>query len=355
MRLICIEEHAIDPAIMRAAQSTMDRDAPYMRTQSSANAAAARDERGQHVVDLAVATKMGVELGAGRLRDMDEHGIDMQIVSYSSPAQLAPPEQAVALTTAANDRLATAVAANPQRLQGFAVLPWQTPLAAADELDRAVTELGLKAVLIVGRPGETFLDDTRYEPVLSKLAELGVPLYLHPYYPIPQVQQAYYAGLPAAVSTEFSLGAWGWHHEAGIHLLRLILSGVFERFPALQVISGHWGEMVPFYLSRLDQVLPRAVTGLSATISEVFRAHVWVTPSGMFDEPHVRFVRDTVGFDRLIWSTDYPYVSMDGTRSFLDRLSLTERERQQITHGNAETLFRLPRTAGADVELPFVA
>ncbi|QWF84904.1 amidohydrolase family protein [Amycolatopsis sp. CA-230715] len=343
MRLICIEEHAVDPEIMRAAKSTMDRDAPYLRAQSSANAAAPNgDGRGQRVVDLAVANRMGVDLGAGRLRDMDEHGIDMQIVSYTSPAQLAPPEQAVALTTTANDRLAAAVAANPLRLQGFAVLPWQAPLAAAEELDRAVAELGLKAVLIVGRPGETFLDAPRYEPVLGKLAELRVPLYLHPYYPIPQVREAYYAGLPDAVSTEFSLGAWGWHHEAGIHLLRLILSGVFERFPALQVISGHWGEMVPFYLSRLDQVLPTAVTGLSASISEIFRRHVWVTPSGMFNVPHFQFVRDTVGVDRIIWSTDYPYVSMDGTRSFLDSLPLTERERRQITHGNAETLFRLP-------------
>jgi hypothetical protein len=265
----------------------------------------------------------------------------MQIVSYSSPIQLVPAEQAVELATAANDRLAAAVTANPDRLRGFAALPWQAPSATVDELDRAVTELGLNGVLIVGRPGDTFLDDPRYEPVLSKLAELRVPLYLHPYFPSRQVQEVYYAGLPDAVSAEFSLGAWGWHHEAGVHLLRLILSGAFERLPGLQVISGHWGEMVPFYLSRLDQVLSRHVTGLSATVSETFREHVWVTPAGIVDEPHFRFVRDVVGIDRIIWSTDYPYVTMNGNRSFLDGLNLSEAERAQIMHGNAEKLFRL--------------
>lgn len=343
MRLICVEEHAIDEAIMAAAKSTMEQQAPYARVQSAASAAAPDpDAPAQHVVEMGEAVRAGGDLGAGRLRDMDEHGIDLQVVSYSSPIQLTPADQAVALATAANDRLGAAVAANPDRLQGFAALPWQAPLAAVDELDRAVTELGLRGVLIVGRPGVTFLDDPRYEPVLAKLAELGVPLYLHPFHPIRQVQQAYYAGLPDAVSAEFSLGAWGWHHEAGVHLLRLILSGAFERFPALQVISGHWGEMVPFYLSRLDQVLSRHVTGLSATVSETFRAHVWVTPAGIVDEPHFRFVRDVVGVDRIIWSTDYPYVTMNGNRSFLEDADLTETERHQVMHGNAEALFRLP-------------
>jgi uncharacterized protein len=342
VKLICIEEHTIDPAIVRAAQPALDREAPYMRLQSSRDAMAQpHDERRPTVVDMREALRLGADLGAGRLRRMDEHGIDMQIVSYSSPAQLAPADQAVALTRAANDRLAAAVTSHPQRLQGFAVLPWQAPLAAADELDRAVTELGLKGALIVGRPGGTFLDDPRYEPVLRKLTDLRVPLYLHPFHPLPQVQQAYYAGLPDKVTTEFSLGGWGWHHEAGIHLLRLILSGVFERFPALQVISGHWGEMVPFYLTRLDQVMPTAITGLSKAISETYRTNVWVTPSGIFDAAHFEFVRATIGIDRLIWSVDYPYLTLDGTQPFIDALPISDEEREKISHHNAETLFRM--------------
>jgi uncharacterized protein len=342
MRLICIEEHAVDVPIVRASQPALDREAPYMRSPSPGRAPhSARTKERPSLVDLSEAVRLGADLGEGRIQAMDEHGIDMQIVSYSSPAQLAPADQAVELTRAANDRLAKAVTANPQRLAGFAVLPWQAPLAAAEELDRAVTELGLKGVLIVGRPGETFLDDPRYEPVLRKITDLQVPLYLHPFNPLPQVQQVYYAGLPDGVTNGFSLSGWGWHHEAGIHLLRLILSGVFERFPTLQVVSGHWGEMVPFYLSRLDAVMPTGVTGLSKSITETYHSNVWVTPSGMFDAPQFQFIRDTIGVDRLIWSVDYPYLTLDGTRSFLDSLPISDEELQKITHLNAEALFRV--------------
>ncbi len=221
------------------------------------------------------------------------------------------------------------------------MLPWQLPGEAAEELDRAVTELGLRGVLLAGRPGDTFLDDPAYRPVLEKITELDVPLYLHPFHPLPQVQQAYYAGLPEEVSTQFSLGGWGWHHEAGIHLLRLILSGVFERLPGLQVISGHWGELVPFYLHRLDHVIPTSISGLEKTVSEIYRSNVWITPSGMFHRAHFEFLRETIGLDRLIWSVDYPYLTLDGTRSFLDGLSLDSAEKHKITHGNAEKLFQL--------------
>ena len=342
MRLICIEEHTVDAAITRAAQPALDREAPYMRLQSSPDASSgARSADRPSIVEMGEAVRLGADLGEGRLRAMDEHGIDMQIVSYSSPAQLAPEDRAVELTRAANDRLAAAIAAHPDRLAGFAVLPWQSPAAAVEEVERAVTGLGLRGVLIVGRPGETFLDDPRYEPVLRKIAELRVPLYVHPFHPVPQVQRAYYAGLPDEVTAGFSLGGWGWHHEAGIHVLRLILSGVFERLPDLQVISGHWGEMVPFYLSRLDSVIPANVTGLSKSITETYRSNVWVTPSGLFDAPHFQFIRDAVGVDRLIWSVDYPYLTLDGTRKFVDGLPISEEERHKITHRNAEALFRL--------------
>lgn len=335
MRLICVEEHTVDQAITEAARPTMERDAPYVRLQNATTAP--HNELRPSMRPMPEAVRLAADLGEGRIRQMDEHGIDMQIVSYSSPAQLAP----VALAQAANDRLAAAVAANPTRLRGFATLPWQAPQAAADELDRAVTELGLNGVLLLGRPGSTFLDDPRYDPVLRKLTDLDVPLYLHPFHPVPEVQQAYYAGLPDQVTSQFSLAGWGWHHEAGVHVLRMILAGVFERFPALQVLSGHWGEMVPFFLSRLDVAMPTAVTGLPRTITETYRAHVWVTPSGLFDEAQFEFIRATIGVDRLIWSVDYPYLTLTGTRPFLDALSLTEEDKHKITHENAEKLFRL--------------
>ncbi|MBY8860364.1 amidohydrolase family protein [Nocardia sp. CA2R105] len=341
MTLICIEEHAIDQSIAAAAGPVLAREAPYMRMQSSSSSPVPQGPGRRPAVDIAEALRLGNDLGPGRIRRMDEHGIDMQIVSWTSPIQLVPEAEAIDLCRSANDRLSQAVAAHPDRLQGLAALPWQLPDAAVDELDRAVTELGLRGVLILGRPGAGFLDDSIYQPVLERIAALRVPLYVHPFHPVPQVQKAYYAGFDDKVSSELSLGAWGWHHEAGIHVLRLILAGVFERLPGLQVISGHWGEMVPFYLSRLDDVLSPGDTGLSRTITEVYRSNVWVTPSGMFHRPHFDFIRTVVGLDRLIWSADYPFLHLDGTREFLDELDITTDEREQITHLNAERLFRL--------------
>lgn len=265
----------------------------------------------------------------------------MQVVSYGSLAQLTPGDQAVALTQAANNRLAEAIAANPARLSGFAMLPWQDPQAAAAELDRSVTQLGLKGVLLLGRPGLRFLDDPGYAPVLEKLNDLRVPLYAHPGIPLPDVQQAYYSGFSPEVTAQFSLTGWGWHHEAGVHVLRLILSGTFEKYPRLQVISGHWGEMVPFYLHRLDDMLPPNVTGLSRTITEMYLNHVWVTPSGLFDLPHFQFIHTVIGADRIIWSVDYPYLTLDGTREFLAKLPVSEQDREKIAHLNAEKLFNL--------------
>ena len=281
------------------------------------------------------------DVGAGRISDMDANGIDMQVLSYSNAAQLVPANQAIELARAANDRLAEVVRANPSRFAAFATLPWQQPEAAARELERAVTDLGLRGTLIIGRPGDTFLDDTRYAPILAKLDELRVPLYVHPGPPLPQVRDPYYGGFDKEVSARLSLFGWGWHNEAGIHVIRLMLAGTFDTFPDLQVISGHWGEMVPFYLQRMDDALPQDATRLSRTITDTYRAHVHVTPSGMLNLPHFMFIQEVVGIDRIMFAVDYPYLTNTGARRFLEALPVSERERAQIAHGNAEALLRL--------------
>lgn len=337
MRIICIEEHAIYLDIAKAAQPALQREAPYIGLQSSVPRPHLEDR--PSAVTMREAVALGTDIGQRRIKEMDDHGIQMQAVSWVSPAQLAPADQALSLARAANDRLAEAIRANPARLSGFAVLPWQEPRAAVAELDRSVSDLGLKGVLLAGRPGATFLDDPKYAPVLQRLSDLQVPLYVHPFSPVPQVHEAYYSGFSPLVSAEFSLSAWGWHNEAGIHVLRLILSGTFEKFPALQVISGHWGEMVPFYLQRLDDVMPPNVTGLSGTISEIYRRHVWVTPSGMFGLPHFEFIHKVIGADRIIWSVDYPFLTLDGTREFLEGLPVSEDDKQKMAHRNAENLL----------------
>lgn len=338
MKLICIEEHAVDDALASAAQPDVEREAPYLaQLGAPSTASEPPPRRGPRILSMPDAVNLGRDLGPDRIAAMDHHGVDVQVVSYSTPSQHGP----VALTRAANDRLAGAVAANPERLAAFAALPWHEPDAAVGELTRCVETLGMKGVLLMGRPGDTFLDDPRYEPVLQRLSELGVPLYVHPYYPRLDVQRAYYDGFAPAVSATLSLGGWGWHHEAGIHVLRMILAGVFERHANLQVISGHWGEMVPFYLPRLDVAMPRSMTGLSAPISDIYREHVWVTPSGLLDEAQFEYIYRTVGPDRIIWSADYPYLSLDGHQTFLEKLAIPDGDKAKIAHHNAERLLRL--------------
>jgi predicted TIM-barrel fold metal-dependent hydrolase len=175
--------------------------------------------------------------------------------------------------------------------------------------------------------------------VHAKLNELKVPLYVHPFYAMPIVQRAYYSGFSPEVTAQFSLAGWGWHHEAGIHVLRMILAGTFESFPDLRVISGHWGEMVPFFLERLNDTIPPKVSGLSRDISDIYKSHGWVTPSGMFDLPQFEFIYKVMGPDRIMWSADYPYVTLGGTREFLESLPISEVDREKIAHGSAEQLL----------------
>ena len=290
---------------------------------------------------MSVAIERARDLASGRLASMDEFGIAMQVLSYSNAAQLAPASEALALTRAANDKLAEAVYANPDRFRAFAALPWQVPEAAVEELERSVKELGCVGVLLQGRPGDTFLDDARYDGVLAKLNELKVPLYVHPGYPLKQVREPYYSGLDKEISARLSTFAWGWHNESGIQVLRMMLAGLFERFADLQIISGHWGEMVPFFLQRLDDTITRPVTGFARTLTEVYKQHVYVTPSGMMNLPHFDFIYKVLGADRILYSVDYPYVTLNGAREFLESLPISREDQEKIASKNAETLFRL--------------
>ena len=342
MRIIALEEHTLDPGIAKATQATQAAEAGYMADLDSlVEDKPPASENRPYMLPVREIMPRAADVGAGRLADMDAHGIDMQVLSYSNAPQLAPAVQSVELTRAANDRLAEIARAHPDRFAGFATLPWQDPQAAAAELERAVHELGLKGTLLIGRPSQTFLDDPSYEPVLAKLAEMKVPLYVHPGPPLPQVQLPYYGGLAKTVTARLSLFGWGWHNEAGIQVIRMILSGTFDKFPDLQVISGHWGEMVPFYLQRMDDAMPRSVTGLSRTITDTYTSQVYVTPSGMLNLPHFKFIHEVLGADRILYAVDYPYLTNTGARAFLEQLPITQDQKEKIAHRNAEALLRL--------------
>ena len=343
MKIICVEEHTLDQDLSKAGHTKQQSEAGYFKEVGTSFEGKIEDEDDKRpmALDFQITAKLAADTGAGRIAEMDKHGIDMQILSCSNPPQDTPADQQILLTQNVNDKLSEAVRANPSRFGAFASLPWQHPEAAAEELERAVKELGFVGAILLGRPDHVFVDDPRYEPIFAKLSNLRVPIYLHPGYPLPQVQQPYYGGLGKQVTARLSLFAWGWHNEAGVQLLRVLLSKKFGKFPNLQVISGHWGEMVPFYLQRLDDMLPQEVTGLSCSITETFKQHVYVTPSGMMNLPHFEFIHKVVGPDRILYSVDYPYLNLAGARRFLETLPVSQKEKEKIAYRNAKELFRM--------------
>jgi len=342
LQIICLEEHIMDADLSKAAGPALLQQAPYMTDVANTYHDNPADQPKDRPVLMD--NKRGAQLARqpveDRLPQMDTDGIDMQVLSYSDFLQYAPKDKVAELARAANDRLAEIIQKHPTRFSGFATLPWQNVDAAVSELKRCVQELGLRAVLLPGRPGpDSLIDDAQFAPILEMLAALNAPLYIHPGPPLPVVQKPYYGGFNKEVSSRFSLFGWGWHHEAGIQVLRLILSGIMDRLPDLKIISGHWGEMVPFYLQRLDDTIPQQASGLTRTISQTYRDQVWVTPSGMLYTPHFQFIRETLGHERILFSVDYPYVTMTGARSWLEKLEIPENERVAIANGNAKKLL----------------
>lgn len=329
LRTIAIEEHFSNPRVSEA-----NREGEWAEALRSLGSRALR--HGDQVL-----TRLA-EVGAGRVADMDSAGIDIQVLSHTNPAvENLAPEVAIPLAREANDYLAEAIAAHPDRFAGFATLPATDPVAAAAELERAVNELGFKGALINGRVQDRFLDAPQFWPLLERAEALQVPLYLHPSLPPAAVRQAYYSDLPPLVGHWLSIAAWGWHVETGLHALRLIGSGTFDRFPRLQVVIGHMGEAIPFMLDRTDMTLSRRATGLDLGVKEYFRRNFHVSTSGFFSTGPFRCLVDAIGPDRVLFAVDYPYSGNHEGRAFLDRLPPEVADPAAIAHGNAERLLRI--------------
>lgn len=319
--LIATEEHFLTPEIRAAwAASPVGQDG---------TAAFDRGDIEQRLDDL----------GPGRIALMDEAGIDVQVLSVTTPAlHNLDPENSVALAESTNDRLAAAIAAHPTRFQGFATLPTAAPAHAARELERGVRRLGFAGAMLCGRTRDKNLDHPDFLPLFESAAGLGVPLYIHPQIPQRAVRDVYYSGFGEPVDTAFATFALGWHYEAGIQFVRLILAGIFDRFPSLQIILGHWGEVVLFYLDRLNAFA--RVAKLQRPVAEVMRQNLYVTPSGMWSPACLRHTLEVVSPDRLLFSTDYPYQYRPGgaARSFLQNTDLSPDEKELFAHGNWERL-----------------
>ena len=284
------------------------------------------------------------EAGSARLARMDEAGVDMQVLSAPPPGtQNLPATQAVALARYANDFLAERAGAEPNRFAAFATLPTPDPEAAAAELHRGVTQLGMVGALIFPRSRDRVLDDVSFRPIFDVAAELQVPLYVHPQLPPQAVRDAYYSGFSEALSYTLAAHGWGWHDHAGLAALRLILAGTFDRHPDLQLILGHWGEMLVPFVDRTDVLSP--VAGhLERRVGEYITANVHVTPGGIYSHRMLQDAVAAVGADRVLFAADDPYVPTQpgAARRFLETAPVSPDDKRKIGQDNAERLLSLP-------------
>ena len=279
------------------------------------------------------------EVGERRIAAMDEAGLDVQVISLTAPGvQNLSADEATRLQVETNDRIAELVNAHPDRFQGFATLATPAPAEAAQELERAVTELGLNGALLFGRAGDRNLDHADNWPIFEAAASLRAPLYIHPQIPQPRVRAALYSGFGDAIDNAFASYGIGWHYESGVQFLRLALAGVFDRFADLQVLLGHWGEVVLFYLDRADGLAMQAK--LPKLFSEYIRQNAYITAGGVYSQRYLRWAVEVVGVERILFATDYPYRPGPdgGVEHFLQTAGLDRADQERIAAGNWDAL-----------------
>jgi 2,3-dihydroxybenzoate decarboxylase len=280
------------------------------------------------------------DLGERRLKEMDEVGIDMQVLSHGAPStQKLSGDTAVALTRRVNDRLHATVTANPRRLAAFAALPTSDPPAAADELERIV-KLGFKGAMIHGLANNLFVDDKRFWPIFERAEKLDVPVYLHPGLPHQAVTDVYYKDY----AKDFPMvvrAAWGYTVETATLAIRMVLSGVFDRHPKLKIILGHLGETLPFLVWRVDHALARPGASRLLSFRDVFCNNFWITTSGNFSNPALLCCVMELGIDRVLFAVDWPFVANPPAVRWMESVPLCDADKEKILSGNAKRLLRM--------------
>jgi len=313
--IIAIEEHYWDPELVKH----------YTGTEASRGG-----ETEERLYDF----------GSRRLKEMDEAGIDVQVLSHGAPStQKLPADIAVNLTRDANDRLAKVCAANPKRFAGFAALPTAVPAAAADELERCVTSHGFKGAMIHGPSNGEFLDLKKFWPIYERAEKLEVPVYFHPALPNAQVSEIYYQDY----AKDFPLvvrPAWGFTVETATQAIRLVLSGVFEKHPKLKVMLGHFGETLPFLLWRIDAALARPGQK-PISFRDIFTNNFYVTTSGFFSDPALLCCVMEIGVDHILFAVDWPFVMNPPAVNWIKDVPLSDADKAKILSGNAQRLLKM--------------
>jgi predicted TIM-barrel fold metal-dependent hydrolase len=298
------------------------------------------------------------DLGEKRIAAMDAAGIDVQILSHPVPGpEELEPSVAIDLTRQANDAAHGAIAKYPERFRAFATLPMRDPKAAAEELEHTVCKLGFVGALINGHVNGRFLDDKFFWPVFECAESLNVPIYLHPNRPPQPVVSAYYEGFSPVVSGFFALAGAGWHVDTGLHCLRLILGGVFDAFPRLQMIVGHNFEILSWTAWRATYGFPPKDTGLKRYIVDYLRENFYggMLPGDFADQVPGEIdpgyslafnaysaMANVIGIDRVLFTTDYPYGGMVAARRFFDQMPISPSDKEKIGHLNAKRLLGMP-------------
>jgi predicted TIM-barrel fold metal-dependent hydrolase len=275
------------------------------------------------------------DLGELRIAEMDEAGIDMQVISHVEPAtQNFEPAEAVRLAVAANDLLHQAIRAHPGRFAGFAALPTPDPAAAGRELERAVMQLGFRGAMVHGLTRGAFLDEKPFWPILETAQRLDVPIYLHPATPHPDVIDAYYSGFPSMVRV-----GHGFTSEMSAAAIRLVLSEVFDTFPRLQIILGHLGEALPFLMPRVDRYVSRQMKG--RTFRETILRNFHFTTGGEFTHTALQCTIEEIGIERLMFAVDWPFHTNRDGASFIETAPIRDDAKAMIFAGNARALLRI--------------
>src|SRR3972149_5669300 len=294
--------------------------------------------KGGDVIRGAELEKRLYDLGELRLKEMDEAGIDIQVISHGAPPpQKLPDDIAVELARRVNDRLHAAIRLHPTRLAAFATVPTSDARKGADELERCVTQLGFKGPMLHGLANGVFLDDRRFWPIYERAQALDGPCYFRPARPHWAVVEAYYKEYVESVPTILSAG-WGFTVETATTALRLVLSGVFQHYPRLRVILGHLGEGIPLLLARMDEALSRMS---KVAFRETFTSHFSITTSGFFSDPAFLCCLQEIGIDRILFSVDWPFVKNTTAVAWSKTVPLCEEDRIKLLGGNAKRLLKL--------------
>lgn len=293
-------------------------------------------------------TEIGLaDLGNARIDLMDQAGVNVAILSAHTPSvQNVPGQEGIDFAYRLNKGLVDGpMAAYPGRFQAFATLPLQSPEAAADELERAVREDGFVGVLTNGHITGKFLDHPDFEPVLARAQALNVPIYLHPGYPAAEVFNIYYDTTRTEYKEEyqdyiFSGSGYGWHQEVLTQCIRMIVYGVFDRFPKLQIIVGHMGEGLPFYYERIVNDLGGSTeNSLQKPLGQYFQDNFWFTTSAFFQDDLLHQLLKYISVDRLMFATDYPFADMKEGTDWFRAVDLPREDKEKIAFRNAEKLF----------------